>query len=157
MSRPFERRKKDFLKRRLFVIDIENVVGAGAIDERMCERAEQRVNDVCRPGDNDLIVIGVSHSMNVMPESAWKGARIVLRHGHNGADLALEDVLSNESVENRFSEVVIFSGDGLFARQAARLKRLGVKVTVSARAHELARVLAQCCSVVRLVPEMSVA
>ena len=57
----------------------------------------------------------------------------MLREGHDGADLALENVLSSENVEERFSEVVIVSGDGLFANQAARLRSLGVRVTVDAR------------------------
>lgn len=138
--------------RKLFVVDIENAVGAGAIDEESCRSVRSRIERVYNPSTGDLTVIGVSHKNNLFPAHAWDGARVVLKEGHNGADLALESVLSNENVEARFGEVVIVSGDGLFSEQASRLKSLGVRVTVDARARQLARVLAFSCSSVRLAP-----
>jgi hypothetical protein len=139
--------------RRLFVVDIENAVGAGVIDEGSCLGVRERLDRTYKPGLYDMTVIGVSHKCNIFPAHAWVGARIVFKEGRDGADLALESVLSGENVEGRFGEVVIFSGDGLFAGQAARLKGLGVKVTVDARARQLSRTLAFCCSAVRLVPD----
>lgn len=138
--------------RRLFVVDIENAVGLGAVDELSCRRVKDRIEREYKPAGGDLTVIGVSHQNNVFPAHGWQGARIVLKEGHDGADLALEAVLSSENIEERFSEVVIVSGDGLFAKQAARLRSLGVKVTVDARARQLSRFLAFSCSSVRLVP-----
>lgn len=41
------------------------------------------------------------------------------------------DVLSNERVENRFDEVLLVSGDGIFADAVAHLGRCGVMVTVA--------------------------
>lgn len=152
MNKRIELRKSDKSARRLFVVDIENAVGAGAIDEGSCKNVMSRIERTYRPGTTDLTVIGVSHRNNLFPAHAWDGARVVLREGHDGADLALESVLSSENVESRFSEVVIVSGDGLFSRQASRLRSLGVKVTVDARARQLASALAFSCSSVRLAP-----
>lgn len=154
MNRRIELRKRDRATRRLFVVDIENAVGHGMVDEESCQMVRDRIEKTYRPNTGDLTVIGVSHSGNVFPAHAWEGARIVLKEGHDGADLALENVLSHENVENRFGEVVIVSGDGLFAGQAARLKSLGVKVTVDARARQLALILAFNCSSVRLAPDL---
>jgi hypothetical protein len=152
MNRRTELRKRDRATRRLFVVDIENAVGCGVVDEESCVRVERRVESVYRPNLGDLTVIGVSHKNNLFPAHAWSGARVVLREGHDGADLALENVLSSENVEGRFGEVVIVSGDGLFSEQASRLRSMGVRVTVDARARQLARVLAFSCSSVRLAP-----
>ena len=138
--------------RKLFVVDIENAVGIGKIDEASCLKVKNRIEQTYNPQPYDLTVIGVSHKGNIFPASAWAGARLVIKEGHNGADLALENVLANENVENRFGEVVIVSGDGLFAAQAARLRSLDVKVTVDARARQLARILAFSCSTVTLAP-----
>ena len=152
MNRRIEVRKSDRSARRLFVVDIENAVGAGRIDEESCELVRSRIERTYMPGQDDLTVIGVSHKNNLFPADSWEGARLVHKEGHDGADLALESVLANENVENRFGEVVIVSGDGLFAKQAARLRSLGVKVTVDARARQLARVLAFSCTCVGLAP-----
>ncbi|MBR3327509.1 MAG: hypothetical protein IKG22_09345 [Atopobiaceae bacterium] len=152
MNKRVEVRKSDRSKRKLFVVDIENAVGAGMIDEESCKSVRNRIERTYHPGSNDLTVLGVSHKNNLFPAHAWDGARVVIREGHDGADLALEDVLSNENVEGRFGEVVIVSGDGLFSGQAFRLRSLGVRVTVDARARQLARVLAFSCTCVRLAP-----
>lgn len=152
MNKRVELRRSDKSVRRLFVVDIENAVGSGAIDEESCRGVRSRIDRTYHPGDSDLTVLGVSHKNNLFPALAWDGARVVIREGHDGADLALEDVLVNENVEGRFGEVVIVSGDGLFARQASRLRFLGLRVTVDARARQLARVLAFSCSSVRLAP-----
>lgn len=152
MNRRIEVRKSDRSSRRLFVVDIENAVGSGRIDEESCMLVRSRIERDYLPGRNDLTVIGVSHKNNLFPAGSWEGARLVHKEGHDGADLALESVLSNENVEDRFGEVVIVSGDGLFASQSARLRSLGVRVTVDARARQLARVLAFSCTSVRLAP-----
>ena len=138
--------------RKLFVVDIENAVGIGTIDEESCRKVRDRIEREYKPDGSDLTVIGVSHQNNVFPARSWDGARIVLRKGRDGADLALGSVLSDENVEGRFSEVIIVSGDGLFASQAARLRSLGVKVTVDARARQLSRFLAFSCSSIKLAP-----
>lgn len=154
MNKRTELRRRDKASRRLFVVDIENAVGAGAIDEESCQNVRGRIEKTYMPNLGDLIVIGVSHTNNVFPANSWSGARIVLKKGHDGADLALENVLANENVEERFGGVIIVSGDGLFAKQAARLRSLGVEVTVDARPRQLAKVLAFSCSSVRLAPSM---
>lgn len=139
--------------RKLFVVDIENAVGAGIIDKGSCRRAMERIYHAHKPKDGDLTIVGVSHTENFIAVKSWNASiRVVGQWGHNGADLALESVLENENVENRFGEIVIVSGDGLFAKQATRLRSIGVKVTVDARAAQLSRSLAFSCSAVRLAP-----
>ena len=152
MNKRIELRKSDKSARKLFVVDIENAVGSGSIDEESYKDVMSRIERTYHPGATDLTVIGVSHKNNLFPAHAWDGARVVLKEGHDGADLALESVLSSENVESCFGEVVIVSGDGLFSRQASRLRSLGVRITVDARARQLARLLAFSCSSVRLAP-----
>ena len=137
--------------RKLFVVDIENAIGSGCIDEESCRAVRNRIQEVYKPYNSDLTVIGVSHPNNVLPAACWdRSVRVVATWGHNGADLALDCVLSKERVEGRFDEVVIVSGDGMFARQAIRLRSLGVKVAVDSEARRLSKRLALSCSSVRL-------
>ena len=151
MNRRTELRRSDRVSRKLFVVDIENAVGAGRVDEGSCRAVKGWIDKAYQPRRGDLTVIGVSHPNNVLPAACWgQGVRVVTTWGHNGADLALERVLSSERVEDRFDEVVIVSGDGMFMNQAARLRGHGVKVTVDSEARRLSRRLARNCSVVRL-------
>ena len=65
-----------------------------------------------------------------------------VRSGPDGADLALLDVLRYENVAQRFTHVVIGSGDHLFAEEAAHLAAQGVWVTVISRHRSLSLRLA---------------
>ena len=124
--------------RRLFIIDIENAVGSGVLTSENVLFEKALLDEHYSICDQDLVVIGVSHSENVFPAHAWPSARIVMRRGHDGADIALKTVLKNERVEERFKEVVIVSGDGTFAEEAALLKGFGAIVTVHAEIKRLA-------------------
>lgn len=134
--------------RRLFAVDIENVIGSGHIDAASVEKAEERVEEEYSIGENDFVVIGVSYDANLFPASAWKGARPVFQRGKDGADHALMHVLDHENVEGRFDEVVLLSGDGIFADSVARLEKLGVRVVVRSEAEHTSRRLARLCTVV---------
>ena len=151
MSKRTGAKGSEYDSRRLFVVDIENAIGAGCIDEESCRAVRNRIQEVYKPKNCDLTIIGVSHPNNVLPAACWnRSVRVVATWGHNGADLALDRVLSKEGVEDRFDEVVIVSGDGMFAMQATRLRSLGVKVTVDSEARRLSKRLALSCSSVRL-------
>ncbi|MGI6221583.1 MAG: NYN domain-containing protein [Coriobacteriales bacterium] len=153
MDKRTELRRRNRDPRRLFLVDIENAVGSGAVDEESCRRVRDRVIRDCKPNAGDMTVIGISHSGNAFPAAAWGSVRLVFRKGPSGADLELERVLSTECVEYRFDEVVIISGDGQFATQTARLRERGVKVTVDSRPHAPSRRLAVSCSAVWFAPD----
>jgi uncharacterized LabA/DUF88 family protein len=77
------------------------------------------------------------------------GARVILRSGPDGADLALLDVIEHEQVDGRFSKVIIASGDGIFAPACRRLRSCGVYVEVLSLPDRLSGELAASCSNVR--------
>ena len=82
---------------------------------------------------------------------AFPGARHLWRSGHDGADLALLDVLENERVDQRFGRVTLCSGDGIFAASAARLAGAGVNVTVVAlKGHLAAQLVLAAHNIVQL-------
>jgi hypothetical protein len=72
----------------------------------------------------------------------WPSARYLARSGPDGADLALLDVISCERVAERFTHVLIASGDHIFAGEAAVLIARGCHVTVVSRYTALSRQLA---------------
>ena len=122
--------------RRLVVVDLENVVGGLCSTEGMTRWGRRVLQDrrLLRAGDH--VVVGVDEQ--TLPTVAWDWTRARLvpgRHQRDGADLALLAVLE-EDVARRFAELVLVSGDGIFADAVTGLTAQGVEVTVAA--HECA-------------------
>lgn len=151
MNRRIEVSRFKSMNRRLFVVDIENAVGCGCITEADVTSVYTWVCQSYRPTDNDLVVLGVSHGNNAFSAVKWPGARVVKRDGHDGADLALKQVLTKEGVERRFTDVVLVSGDGGFVEEVAYLRSRGLRVEVAAPAASLSGRLARTVSVIRLM------
>jgi hypothetical protein len=130
-----------FPARTLHLVDIENLAGTGLPAEsevaRICQAYASRVG----VGDMDQVIIGCNH--NALPSAGfgWPGARYLVRSGPDGADTELLSVISGEKVAERFTHVVIGSGDGAFTWAAAALGSAGRKVTVVSRRAALARTL----------------
>jgi NYN domain len=131
-------RKKRVLRgRRLLVVDIENVAGGAVMTEASAAWARDVVVSALAVLDGEQVVIGTSHIGLFHISSVWPGARLKVRSGPNGADLELLEVLTDERVEERFDEVTLVSGDGIFAEAIARLGAAGVNVTVASWAESL--------------------
>jgi NYN domain len=118
--------------RRLVLVDIENMAGGACLTAQPVLRVKQRLGELLSLGVHDQVVIGTSHIGLVEVGCNWQGARRVVRSGPNGADLALLDVL-DERISDRFEEVVLASGDGIFACAVATLATRGVPTTVVGR------------------------
>jgi hypothetical protein len=127
--------------RRLFAIDIENYCGKPELSEADVASARQSVYDRFSPNNVDLVVIGTSHSSNFFNTGmAWRGARNIMMKGHDGADRALIQALAEYHPES-FSEIVLFSGDGIFTDSVNELSSRGAKVTVVSRSRSLSKQL----------------
>ena len=124
-------KKRALQGRRLVVVDIENVAGGAVLTEAMAEWARNVVVSALAVVEGEQVVIGTSHIGLFHAASVWPSARVKARSGADGADLELLDVLTAEHIEERFDEVVLVSGDGIFADAVARLGGAGVTVTVA--------------------------
>jgi hypothetical protein len=90
--------------------------------------------------DSSQAVIACNHGAAEAVFWGWdQSARRLVRSGNNGADEALLDVLREENIDARFTQVVIGSGDGIFADAAAWLSGQGLEVTVVSRPDSLSR------------------
>ncbi len=116
--------------RRLVVVDIENVAGGAIVDGLLAADSRSRVDHAFVRRPTDHVIVGTCHIGLLHAGLAWPGARVVVRSGTDGADLALLDVLINEQIHERFDEVALVSGDGIFVEAVAELENLGVHVTV---------------------------
>ncbi len=137
--------------RRLVLVDIENVVGGAVTDVSAAVWAKARVEEVIGSTDGDQVVIGVSHIGLLATGVGWPRRRYVLGSGPDGADRALLNVM-DEDLADRFEEVVVVSGDGIFAQAVGALAGAGVTVTVVAHPDGLSRRLRLAAVHVRRMP-----
>jgi hypothetical protein len=131
--------KQRYPQRALHLIDIENLAGnpvPGPIDVLLVRyRYHKRVGFRA----NDQAIVGCNHLAFRHAGFSWPGVRYLVRSGENGADLELLDVIRHENVAERFSHVVIASGDGIFAAEAAGLAAKGCHLTVASRREALSK------------------
>jgi len=139
--------------RRLFVVDIENYCGKPVLSENDVAAALKSPNKHFHPGDNDLIVVGTSHTSNIVNVGlVWKGVRQVIGMGHNGADTALPNAIKDYRLET-FSEVFILSGDGIFSKAVDEIALSGATVAVVSIARCLSQKLAEIAPKLQLVKQ----
>ena len=118
--------------RRLLVVDIENVAQGGLRTTVAAVAARQLVHGALAVAPGEQVIVGVGSIGGLFHVgTVWPQARVVFGSGPDGADRALLDVLCNESVGERFDQVSIVSGDGIFAEVAAALGSRGVTVTAA--------------------------
>lgn len=137
--------------RRLVLVDIENYCGKGVLGADDIRMAKSSITKELALASKDLVVIGTSHSMNCLVSGIeWRGPRLVLRKGHDGAELALIEAAQDYMLET-FAAVIIVSGDGAFTDIAKTAKACSKPVVVAARRGSLSRSLALAASAVRYV------
>lgn len=139
--------KKRVLRgRRLVVVDIENVVRGAVVAAKQAEDAQRLLEEAVTLSGCEQVIIGTSHIGVLATWLGWRGPRIVAHSGENGADLALIQILTGERIAERFDEVVLASGDGIFTDAVAALGAAGVAVTVVAHSDGCSRRLQMAAS-----------
>lgn len=136
--------------RTLHLLDVANLAGTSRPTIADLQQARAAYEEVMPVARGDLVVAGCDRGGVFDTADVWPHARVVFGRGSNGADHALLSAAS-ERVAQRFSTVVIGSGDGIFADTAARLRSEGVTVAVVSVAGSLAYRLALAAEAVRLI------
>lgn len=139
--------------RTLHVVDVENLAGTALPDTNAVARLRTVYEERVDLGEHDQVVIACNHLALIDVAVGWgcDKARYRVRSGADGADLELLDVLQLEHVADRFTHVVIASGDGAFASAAATLAARGCRVTVLTRRESLSARLALSAHAVRYI------
>lgn len=123
--------------RRIFFLDIENYAGKAVLEPRDVDAVRESIERQFRLGDNDLVVVGTSHANNFLCAAlSWPGPRHLLKHGHDGADMALLSAIDEYHLDS-FAGVYLMSGDGIFGDKASELVARGLDVTAVSRPDSL--------------------
>lgn len=125
--------------RRLILIDIENINGGPVRSLAAAQWCHHVLKTVLELMPGDLITIACNGDAQSLLNTfrAWgPSVRLVPGYGRDGADRALLAVM-NENIEARFTDVVVVSGDGIFADRVAELATRGVATHVFSHPEQL--------------------
>lgn len=136
---------------RLILIDIENYNGGPVTSRAQSRWCHRTLLNWIKPRAEDLIVLAADETTVTNLHGDWGANRVLAGHGENGADLRLLDVLS-ENVADRFEEIVLVSGDHIFAERVSELASNGVPTTVYSHARSLSLRLALAAGAVVTSP-----
>lgn len=119
--------------RRYFIVDIENMLGgARYVTDEGARFTEQVLRRELGMLSNDQALIGVTAIQAMFPvHRVFPGKAQRIKCGPDGAELAILGALDPSHVAHRFDEIVIVSGDGMFASLAAQLAFYGTRVVVA--------------------------
>lgn len=118
--------------RELHALDVENLIRKSRLSRDDVAALRTRYCRAVGLTATAHVVVATSAGSTVVEAgTGWgRSCRLLFRNGHDGADLALLDVLLTENVADRYDSVVIGSGDHAFALAAKYLRNRGVHVTV---------------------------
>lgn len=117
--------------RALHLVDLENVLGdPRAAGPCVAETYEEvLVRGLHRTGD--LVVVAVNPGLaEHFAFTDHTSCQLLVRRGHDGADLALLGWGTPELIARRFDRLVVASGDGIFAGIVHALRAFGLRVEV---------------------------
>lgn len=127
--------------RRLVLIDVENFNGGPVQTPAQARWCRRMIDNWIKPEEGDLIVLAADVATVTNVYAGWPSHRILPGYGDNGADLQLLEVM-DEDLAARFTEVVLVSGDRIFAEKVSWLAGQGLPTTVYAHEAGLAKRLA---------------
>ena len=125
------------LGRKLHLVDVENLCGFGELSESAVAQAREAYLRQVEVGEDDIVIVASGARNQEALMFGWSDARVIVRKGIDGADLALCDEILCSGYCDRFSEVVVASGDHIFAEHIAVVTGKGIKVTVYSQQRSL--------------------
>lgn len=124
--------------RRLILVDVENFNGGPVTSSAQARWCRHMLDHWIQPAPSDIIVLAADVTTVVNVHFGWPTHRILPGYGENGADHRLLEVM-NENLPQRFSEMVLVSGDRIFAEKVSWLAGQGLPTTVYSHTSALSK------------------
>lgn len=130
-------------ERSMHLIDIENQLGTGRITSVAASAFFENYKATVGLGETDQVVVAVSsiEALLELPLSSMRHCRLLCTLGHDGADKALQGVMWDEGLSERFPTVICATGDGGFVKAVAHLTAQGTHVIAAAPSRSIAKTM----------------
>jgi hypothetical protein len=148
-------RRLDSAERQLHLLDVENGIGCGQLDEADVSELKRTYLQAVLVHEGAQFV-GATSSSSGLAEAYWgwgTGPRWTHLDGSDGADLCLLSELEHPKTAQRYTHVYLLSGDHIFTEAVRALVEAGVEVVVVSRPSALNYRLSCVASRVVYLPE----
>tara|TARA_Y100001936_G_C16035367_1_gene648222 strand:+ start:600 stop:1088 length:489 start_codon:yes stop_codon:yes gene_type:complete len=147
-------------ERSLHLVDVENL-----LQDPFCEDvgyikmtiSDYKAMSAWQVGDQVLVAANRRLCKTLAFLLQTWNCRLFTAEGPDGADLRLLKEGSQEKLLNQFDQLVVGSGDGIFADAVALSRKLGLKSVTVARSPGLSRKLAAASDEVRMMTSQPLA
>lgn len=147
-------------ERSLHLVDVENL-----LQNPFCEDigyikmtiSDYKIASGWQVGDQVLVAANRWLCKTLAFSLQTWNCRLFTAEGPDGADLRLLKEGSQEKLLNQFDQLVVGSGDGIFADAAALSRKLGLKSVTVSRSPNLSRKLAEASDEVRMMTSQPLA
>jgi len=142
--------------RTLHLVDLENLMGGPWTGTHMLLQAIALYKAGASVVDGDHVVVAVNPALLPITKAAWPSPRVLSGRGPDGADLALLAWVNDDRfIAERYDQIIIGSGDGIFEEMVTRFRSHGLPVGVVSRGRSLSSGLANAATFVRLLPNLA--
>ena len=125
--------------RMLVVLDCENLNGKPLENLAQTRRVRAVLEEELGNLDAVQVIVAADAHSAFDIANTFPGKAVRFGFGKDGADLALLAELEDDSLAENFDEIVLVSGDGIFASRIAELAGLGITTRVISLAGQLSR------------------
>jgi hypothetical protein len=133
------RKKRALRGRRLVAVEIENIAEGAVRTTALASWARRQVEGAIALKQGEQVIIGATHRSVLPVRMVWPEARIVTGLRVEDVHGELLEVLQGERIGERFDELVLASGNGVYTEAIASLAASGVEVTVLAWPESLSK------------------
>lgn len=138
-------------RRRLILIDIENFNGCPVTTRTQARWCRRMLEHWLALHPDEQVVIAADITTVTDIYLAWPEARILAGRFDNGADLRLLEVME-ENLAQRYTELVLVSGDRIFAEKVSELAGQGLPTHVYSHAVSLSKRLKFAAATISTTP-----
>jgi hypothetical protein len=133
------RKKRALRGRRLVVAEIEGIAEGAVRTVSLASWAKRQVAEAIALKEGEQVIVGATHRSVLPARMVWPQSRIVTGPRAEDVQNEILQVLQEERIPERFDELVLASGNGVYAEAVASLGASGVEVTVVAWPENLSK------------------
>lgn len=126
--------------RRLILVDIENFNGQPIYSSAQAEWCKKMLTAWLNIKEGEITIIAADKSGILDVNVGWKGPRLLIGTGLDGADRRLIEEIEYMNI-GQFDEIALVSGDGAFAAPVSQAAARGVPTTVYSHKDDLSQQL----------------
>lgn len=127
--------------RRLILIDIENFNGGPVQTPAQAKWCRRALGHWLNIHNDEQVIIAADSTTLTNVFAGWPRCRLLEGRGENGADMRLLEVM-DENLHNKYTELILVSGDRIYAEKISQLAGQGLPTTVYSHQAALSKRLA---------------